>query len=500
MSSSPDRSTTTASVPLRRVGDTVAHETGGLATKADLDEVKTSIDQLKAEQQVMKSLLIQILQAGTAAPRAVPDRDTPTVPTGGLKVSGDSATNVPSETQTDFVTPQIDVEDVHVAPVASVFEEQDASPVEPSAPTLNEETVSAQAAAQAEEDTLSDEELRELRPLRQQSTRLLCINEDFRFKTLVGLYCALKSRNPAQTSSRTRLPESQLINMARYAEFDILRGIDRRVIRRQLASVPSLILNEYSTRRQEMWSSFKYSSNFSALIHRHQRSVREALRQSRRVTRSQSPQQIGAFVKVPRGRAGYRYRSASRSSSADRGGNAPVTSDSDFSFPRTRTQIPSSMAPGTLVAYSDMLMDADLALLKEPTSAKPHHIKLANDLRSGTLVEFYDKLVEANTLVSYLKHDEALQHALVEVYQAMGTAPFWKDYLPLDTHELMRLAKQIEDDAFRRLLMDVHSGKAEVSHENAYIRLTARYRPGTDAIGLREFAGKAAKFLDPMEV
>jgi len=298
--------------------------------------------------------------------------------------------------------------------------------------------------------------------------------------------------------------------MARYAEFDILRGIDRRVIRRQLASVPSLILNEYSTGRQEMWSSFKYSGNFSKLIHRHQRSVREALRQSRRVARSQSPQQVGAFVTVRRGRSGYRYRSASRSANADRGGNAPVTgldqgvnqpatSNSDFSFPSASTWIFSSKALDTLVAYSDMLMDADLAILKEPTSAKPYHIKLANDLRSGTLVEFYDKLVEANSLVSYLKHDEALQHALIEVYQSMGTAPFWKDYLPLDTQELFRLAKQIEDDAFRCLLADVRSGRAEVSHENAYIRLTARYRPGTYAIGLREFAAKAAKFLDRME-
>ena len=177
-----------------------------------------------------------------------------------------------------------------------------------------------------------------------------------------------------------------------------------------------------------------------------------------------------------------------------------MTSDSDFSFPSARTQIPTSMSPGTLVAYSDMLMDADLALLKEPTSAKPYDIKLAKDLRSGTLVEFYDKLVEANTLVSHLKHDEAIQHALIEVYQSMVTAPFWKDYLPLDTQELFRLAKQIEDDAFRRLLLDVRSGKTEVSHENAYIRLTARYRPGTDAMGLRDFAAKAAKFLDPMEV
>ena len=383
-------------------------------------------------------------------------------------------------------------------------------PVEPSVSTLNEETVSAQAAAQADEDALSDEELRELRPLRQQSTRLLCINEDFRFKTLVGLYCALKSRNPAQSSSRTRLPESELINMARYAEFDILRGIDRRVIRKQMALVPSIILNEYSTGRQEMWRSYTYSSNFSTMIHRYQKSVRDILRQRRRVTRSRYPQQMAAFVTVPRGRSGYRYRSASRSSSADHSGSAPVTgldqgvnqpatSNSDFSFPSAPTRNSFSMTPGSLVAYSDMLMEADLALLKEPTSAKPYDIKLANELRGGTLVEFYDKLVEANSLVSRLKHDEDLQHALIEVYQRTGIAPFWDDYLPLDTQELMRLTKQIEDDAFRRLLMDVRSGKAEVSHENAYIRLTARYRPGTDAIGLMEFAGKAAKFLDRME-
>ena len=183
----------------------------------------------------------------------------------------------------------------------------------------------------------------------------------------------------------------------------------------------------------------------------------------------------------------------------DQGVSQPATNNPQFSFPSALPQTSSSMAPDTLVAYSDMLMDADLAILKEPTSAKPYHIKLANELRSGTLVDFYDKLVEANTLVSYLKHDEAIQHALVEVYQSMGTAPFWNDFIPLDSEELVRLTKQIEDDAFRCLLADVRSGRAEVSHENAYIRLTARYRPGTDAMGLKEFAAKAAKFLDPME-
>jgi len=278
-----------------------------------------------------------------------------------------------------------------------------------------------------------------------------------------------------------------------------------------MASAPSLILNEYSTGRQEMWRSYMYSSNFSTLIHRHQKSVRDILRQRRRVTRSRSPQQMVAFVTVPRGRSGYRYRSASRSSGADHDGNAPVTgldqgvnqpaaSNSDFSFPSAPTQISFSMAPGSLVAYSDMLMDADLALLKEPTSAKPYNIKLANKLRGHTLVGFYDKLVEANTLVSHLKHDEDLQHALVEAYQVMGTAPFWKDYLPLDTQELFKLAKQIEDEVLGRLLMGVRSKKLEVSHENEYIRLTARYGPRTDAMGLREFAAKAAKILDPMEV
>jgi len=183
----------------------------------------------------------------------------------------------------------------------------------------------------------------------------------------------------------------------------------------------------------------------------------------------------------------------------DQGVSQPATNNPQFSFPSALPQTSSSMAPDTLVAYSDMLMDADLAILKEPTSAKPYHIKLANELRSGTLVEFYDKLVEANTLVSHLKHDEAIQHALIEVYQSMGTTPFWNDFIPLDSQDLVRLTKQVEDDVFGRLLMDVRAGKLDVSHENGYIRLTARYRPGTDAIGLREFAGKAAKFLDRME-
>ncbi|KAI4906004.1 hypothetical protein J4E90_011002 [Alternaria incomplexa] len=389
MSSSSSQSTMPASVPLQRVGDTVAHGTVGLATKADLDAVKASIDQLKTEQQEINLRVRRARRIGQFV-----------ITTLSL-LSNSSKTSYQPVYTASFAEPTAQATNESSPPNVST---SSARPAEQSAPTLNEETVSAQAAAQAEEGALSDEELRELRPLRQQSTRLLCINEDFRFKTLVGLYCALKSRNPAQTSSRTRLPESQLINMARYAEFDILRGIDRKVIRRQLASVPSLILNEYSTGRQEMWSSF-----------------------------------------------------------------------------------------------NDMLMDADLAILKEPMSVKPYDIKLANNLRSGTLVEFYDKLVEANTLVSHLKHDEALQHALIEVYQSMGTAPFWNDFIPLDSEELVRLAKQIEDDVFSRLLMDVRGGKLDVSHENAYIRLTARYRPGTDAMGLRNFAAMASKFLDQME-
>ncbi|KAI4913371.1 hypothetical protein J4E85_010825 [Alternaria conjuncta] len=531
MSSLSSRQTISSAVLLQRIGDTVARGVTGLATKADIDEVKTRLSRIE-------SLLTQVLQDRPPAHPAVPDQETPTA-TNNIEVGEDSSPKVRAETQTDSVKPPRVVQEAYVKYFATVSEGQDvpppattsvselptqataidtasttavlsSTPEEPSAPTLNEETISARSVAQAEEDTLSDEELRALRPLRQQSTRLLCINEDFRFKTLVGLYYALKSRNPAQSSSRTRLPESQLISMARYAEFDILRAIDRRLIRRQLASVPSLILNEYSTGRQMMWSSFIYSSNFSALIHRYQRSVRDILRQSRRVTRSQSPQQIGAFVTVPRGRAGYRYRSASRSASADYGGQAPVTgldqdmhqaaSNSDFSFPSAPTRISSSMAPGSLVAYSDMLMDADLALLKEPTSAKPYNIKLANELRGHTLVGFYDKLVEANTLISHLKHDEDLQHALVEAYQVMGTAPFWNDFMPLETQELFRLAKQIEDEVLGRLLMGVRSKKLEVSHENEYIRLTARYGPRTDAMGLREFAALAAKILDPMEV
>jgi len=101
MSSSSSHPITTASVPIQKVGDTVAQETLGLATKADLDAVKASIDQLKTEQQEMKSLLIQLLQSRAPAHHAAPDRETPTVPTCGLKVSEDSATNVPSETQTD---------------------------------------------------------------------------------------------------------------------------------------------------------------------------------------------------------------------------------------------------------------------------------------------------------------------------------------------------------------------------------------------------------------
>jgi len=91
----------TGSVPLQRAGDTVADVPIGLATKADLDAVKASIDQLKTGQQEIKTLLIKLLQGCAPAHHAAPDRETPTVPTCGLKVSEDSATKVPSETQTD---------------------------------------------------------------------------------------------------------------------------------------------------------------------------------------------------------------------------------------------------------------------------------------------------------------------------------------------------------------------------------------------------------------
>jgi hypothetical protein len=156
--------------------------------------------------------------------------------------------------------------------------------------------------------------------------------------------------------------------------------------------------------------------------------------------------------------------------------------------------------PATQVPKSDMLIDADLALLKEPTCVTPYDLEVDNDSRRDTLVGFYDTLVDANTRLSRLKHNEDLEPELVKVYRVTGTAPFWNDFTPLATKELFCLAKGIEDHILSILLMGVRSERLDGAHENQYLSLTARHGPRSDVLGLRSFALMAAKLLDPMEV
>jgi len=93
MSSLSSRQTISPAVLLQRVGDTVARGVTGLATKADIDEVKTRLSRIE-------SLLTQALQDRAPAHPAVPDQETPTA-TNGIEVGEDSSPKVRAETQTD---------------------------------------------------------------------------------------------------------------------------------------------------------------------------------------------------------------------------------------------------------------------------------------------------------------------------------------------------------------------------------------------------------------
>ena len=101
MSSSSSRQTISSAVLLQRVGDTVARGVTGLATKAEIDEVKASNAELKTRLERIESLLVQTLQDRPPAHHAVPDRETSTVTADGLKAREDSSVNGHPETQTD---------------------------------------------------------------------------------------------------------------------------------------------------------------------------------------------------------------------------------------------------------------------------------------------------------------------------------------------------------------------------------------------------------------
>jgi hypothetical protein len=292
-------------------------------------------------------------------------------------------------------------------------------PAEPTSHAPNQDTVSATSTDQAEEDTLSGEELMKLRTLPQQSTRLLCVSEPLRYKTVVTLYYALKSRNLAPSSCRTRLSESQMIQMARHAEFQILIGIDREIMRKTISHTSSSILSEYSTRRKRLWGKYKHRGSFSVLVRGFQQFVRESMRRGRRSRQQQHPQQVGTMVTRVRGQAGYCYRPtilpANPHHVANTPQNVPVTginqgvnhsvqiaqqtswkpeeallggsgSGSQQSIENSPSSDISWTIPATQVPKSDMLIDADLALLQEPTSVTPYDLEVVNDSRRDALV------------------------------------------------------------------------------------------------------------------
>jgi hypothetical protein len=102
-----------ASVLLQKANDTVAHGTTELATKADIDELKTSLDELQASiyeikesvdeiktgQQRTESLLAQILQGQVATQAHVHEDVSTSAATAAFK--DDAAPDVTEQTQTD---------------------------------------------------------------------------------------------------------------------------------------------------------------------------------------------------------------------------------------------------------------------------------------------------------------------------------------------------------------------------------------------------------------
>jgi hypothetical protein len=89
----------TASVLQQKANDTVAHGTTELATKADIDELKASIDELENGQQRVESLLAQLLQDPVATQAHVHGDVSAGVATAAFK--DDVAPDATEQTQTD---------------------------------------------------------------------------------------------------------------------------------------------------------------------------------------------------------------------------------------------------------------------------------------------------------------------------------------------------------------------------------------------------------------
>lgn len=112
---------------------------------------------------------------------------------------------------------------------------------------------------------------------------------------------------------------------------------------------------------------------------------------------------------------------------------------------QTATQTTTAAPRTSIVAIvtSDQLIPPDLAKLQQSDTQIPSNLGIDATLRSKTIVDFFDNLVDANAKIPRLA--QMLESGLLEECMNNGSAPFWDDFAALPAEQLMITTKHFED-------------------------------------------------------
>jgi hypothetical protein len=147
---------------------------------------------------------------------------------------------------------------------------------------------------------------------------------------------------------------------------------------------------------------------------------------------------------------------------------------------------------------SDQLPPNQLAHLKQTASPTPAIFSLLANIRSETIIHFYDKLVDMNTSIAMLAR--GLDSELLATCILEGVAPFWNGFVPLPAHNLVLLAKQMEARALEVLVSAAQGQTRDVGKlVDEYLRAAAKYGPSGSMKGMERFAWMAQRVRDGVD-
>jgi hypothetical protein len=163
--------------------------------------------------------------------------------------------------------------------------------------------------------------------------------------------------------------------------------------------------------------------------------------------------------------------------------------------PQTSTQAPrigtTPNPPAPSILTSDKLTHKDLHDLKQLAAPTPENLNLADDMRSDTIVDFFDTMTEVNDKIARMK--QGLEMDLIGKCMENGSPVFWNDFIPLSPLQIASMARHWEGIVVQQLQAKVAAAKVKTPHVIEYGKLAAKSRIAADAKGIERFAGEVER-------